>query len=33
VEGGRSQRCDRPERLPFAVWLLVQGDLGVPNAS
>lgn len=33
MEGPQSRRCDRPERLPFAVWLLVQRDLGVQNAS
>ena len=33
VEGPQSPRGDRPERLPFAVWLLVQRDLGVENAS
>ncbi len=33
VEGPQFPRCDRPERLPRAVWLLVQRDLGVQNAS
>jgi hypothetical protein len=33
VEGPQSPRGDRPQRLPLAVWLLVQRDLGVQNAS
>jgi hypothetical protein len=33
VERPQFPRCDRPERLPRAVWLLVQRDLGVQNAS
>jgi hypothetical protein len=33
VEGPQSPRGDRPERLPLAVWLPVQRDLGVQNAS
>jgi hypothetical protein len=33
VEGPQSPRGDCPERMPLAVWLLVQSDLGVHNAS
>jgi hypothetical protein len=33
VEDPQFPRCDRPERLPRAFWLLVQRDLGVQNAS
>ena len=33
VERPQFPRCDRLERLPGAVWLLVQRDLGVQNAS
>jgi hypothetical protein len=33
VEAPQSPRCDRLARLPFAVRLLVQRDLGVENAS
>ena len=33
VDDPQFPRCDRPERLPRAVWLLVQRDLGVQNAS